>query len=529
MTVTVRFAPSPTGFLHIGGARTALFNWLFARHHGGVFRLRIEDTDRQRSTPEATEAIVDGLDWLGMNWDGEIVHQFANAARHAAVVHEMLAGGRAYRCYMSPAELEAMREQARAEKRSVRIDSPWRDRDPADAPPGIDPVIRLKAPQDGATVIRDLVQGEVTVANSELDDLILLRADGTPTYNLSVVVDDHDMGITHVIRGDDHFTNAFRQTQIYRAAGWDVPGIRPHIPLIHDAAGLKMSKRRGTVAVGAYRDLGYLPEGLRNYLLRLGWSHGDDEIIAIDDAVKWFDLAHIGRAPSRFDEAKLNSVNAHYIREADDARLVGLLGPFLGRTLTPGDRLRLLRAMPGLKPRASTPRRTGGKCARSTSPSGRSYPNDDAKKLLDRRRPRAARRARRRVWRGLGPRRARSRVTGFRRRQRREARRRRAAAACRLDRLDRLARHLRNHGGARPRRMPRPPRRRRPRDSHPGRICLKFFLRNCDIAAQYSSYFDNRQRRAYSPKRTGQGPAAAATEVHQWTGTTRSQPRRTRR
>jgi glutamyl-tRNA synthetase len=380
MTVTVRFAPSPTGFLHIGGARTALFNWLFARHHGGVFRLRIEDTDRQRSTPEAMTAIVDGLDWLGMNWDGEIVHQFANAARHAAVVHEMLAAGGAYRCYMSPAELEAMREQARAEKRSIRIDSPWRDRDPADAPPGIDPVIRLKAPQDGATVICDLVQGEVTVANSELDDLILLRADGTPTYNLSVVVDDHDMGITHVIRGDDHLRNAFRQTQIYRAARWEVPEFA-HVPLIHDAAGLKMSKRRGTVAVGAYRDLGYLPEGLRNYLLRLGWSHGDDEIIAIDDAVKWFDLAHIGRAPSRFDEAKLNSVNAHYIREADDARLVGLLGPFLGRTLTPGDRLRLLRAMPGLKPRASTLVELAEK-ARFYVAERPIQPNDDARKLL---------------------------------------------------------------------------------------------------------------------------------------------------
>jgi glutamyl-tRNA synthetase len=380
MTVTVRFAPSPTGFLHIGGARTALFNWLFARHHSGVFRLRIEDTDRQRSTPEAMEAIVDGLDWLGMNWDGEVVHQFANAARHAAVAREMLEAGHAYRCYMSPAELEAMRERARAEKRSVRIDSPWRDGDTADAPPGIDPVIRLRAPQDGETVIKDLVQGEVTVANSELDDLILLRADGTPTYNLSVVVDDHDMGITHVIRGDDHLRNAFRQTQIYRAAGWDVPEFA-HIPLIHDAAGLKMSKRRGTVAVGAYRDLGYLPEGLRNYLLRLGWSHGDDEIIAIDDAVKWFDLAHVGRAPSRFDEAKLNNVNAHYIREADDGRLVGLLGPFLGRTLAPGDRLKLLRAMPGLKPRASTVAELAEK-ARFYIAERPIHPNGDARKLL---------------------------------------------------------------------------------------------------------------------------------------------------
>jgi len=380
MTVTVRFAPSPTGFLHIGGARTALFNWLFARHHGGVFRLRIEDTDRARSTPEATAALLDGLSWLGLDWDGEVVHQFAGAARHAAVAREMLAAGRAYHCYMSPAELEAMREQARAEKRSVRIDSPWRDRDPADAPPDVAPVIRLKAPQEGATMIRDLVQGEVTVANSELDDLILLRADGTPTYNLSVVVDDHDMGITHVIRGDDHLRNAFRQTQIYRAAGWDVPEFA-HIPLIHDAAGLKMSKRRGTVAVDAYRDLGYLPEGLRNYLLRLGWSHGDDEIIALDDAVKWFSLDAVGRAPSRFDQAKLDNVNAHYLKEADDARLVGLLAPFLGRPSTPADRLRLLRGMPGLKPRAKTVAELAEKAAFYVAPRPLALTPDAAKLL----------------------------------------------------------------------------------------------------------------------------------------------------
>ena len=353
MTVTVRFAPSPTGFLHIGGARTALFNWLFARHHGGVFRLRVEDTDRVRSTPEATKAIVDGMRWLGLDWDGEIVHQFARAARHAEAADQMLAAGRAYRCYCSQEELEAMREKARAEKRSVRYDGTWRDRDPAEAPPGVAPAIRLKAQREGVTTIADLVQGEVTVANAELDDLIILRADGTPTYNLSVVVDDHDMGITHVIRGDDHLNNAFRQTQIYRALGWEVPEFA-HIPLIHGEDGLKMSKRRGTVAVGEYRDLGYLPEAMRNYLLRLGWSHGDDEIMSLDDAVKWFSFANVGRGPSRFDLAKLDSVNAHYIKEADDARLVGLLGPFLGKTLTPGDRLRLLRAMPGLKPRAKT-------------------------------------------------------------------------------------------------------------------------------------------------------------------------------
>src|SRR5438046_924899 len=320
MSVVVRFAPSPTGFLHIGGARTALFNWLFARHHGGKFLLRIEDTDRVRSTPEAVAAIIDGLDWLGLGWDGDIVHQFERAPRHAEIARQLLAAGRAYNCYCTPAELEAMRSRARAEKRSVRYDGTWRDRDPAEAPPGIAPVIRLKAPQIGATTIRDLVQGEVTVENSELDDLILLRADGTPTYNLSVVVDDHDMGISHVIRGDDHLNNAFRQTQIYRALDWAVPKFA-HVPLIHGQDGAKMSKRHGAIGVEQYRELGYLPEALRNYLLRLGWSHGDDEIIATEDAIRWFDIADVGRAPARFDQAKLDSVNAHYIREADDDRL----------------------------------------------------------------------------------------------------------------------------------------------------------------------------------------------------------------
>jgi glutamyl-tRNA synthetase len=367
MSVVVRFAPSPTGFLHIGGARTALFNWLFARHHqlrhevgggdGAVFRLRIEDTDRLRSTPEAVAAIIDGLSWLGLQWDGEIVHQAARAARHAECARQLLAAGRAYHCYCSPAELEAMRERARAEKRSVRYDGTWRDRDPAEAPPGVAPVIRLKSPQEGATTIQDLVQGEVTVANAELDDLILLRADGTPTYNLSVVVDDHDMGITHVIRGDDHLNNAFRQTQIYRALDWQVPEFA-HVPLIHGPDGAKMSKRHGAIGIEQYRDMGYLPEALRNYLLRLGWSHGDDEIISQDDAVRWFDIADVGRAPARFDQAKLDSVNAHYIREADDARLVGLVVERLekefGASLSGGDRDRLARAMPELKPRAKT-------------------------------------------------------------------------------------------------------------------------------------------------------------------------------
>jgi glutamyl-tRNA synthetase len=357
MTVTVRFAPSPTGFLHIGGARTALFNWLFARHHKGVFRLRIEDTDRARSTPEAVAAIIDGLQWLGLDWDGEIVYQSERAKRHAEVARQLLAAGRAYYCYCTPAELEAMRERARAEKRSVRYDGTWRDRDPASAPSGIRPVIRLKALQTGSTTIRDHVQGEVTVANAELDDLIILRADGTPTYNFSVVVDDHDMAITHVIRGDDHLNNAFRQTQIYRALGWPVPEFA-HVPLIHGPDGAKLSKRHGAVGIEAYREMGYLPEALRNYLLRLGWSHGDDEIISTGEAINWFDLDAVGRAPARFDFAKLDNLNGHYIRETPDDRLVALIAPRLelrlGRPLDGVGRDRLLRAMPELKLRPKT-------------------------------------------------------------------------------------------------------------------------------------------------------------------------------
>ena len=357
MSVVVRFAPSPTGFLHIGGARTALFNWLYARHLGGVFRLRIEDTDRARSTPEAVAAIIDGLAWLGLSWDGEIVHQFAGAARHAEVARQLLAAGRAYHCYATPEELDAMRARARAEKRSVRYDGTWRDRDPATAPAGVAPVIRLKAPRDGATTIRDLVQGPVTVDNAELDDLIILRADGTPTYNLAVVVDDHDMGITHVIRGDDHLNNAFRQTQIYRALDWQPPEFA-HVPLIHGPDGAKLSKRHGALGIEAYRELGYLPEALRNYLMRLGWSHGDDEIIASEDAIAWFDIADVGRAAARFDRAKLDSVNAHYIRIADPARLVGRVAERLerplSRALSAGELERLGRAMPALQPRAKT-------------------------------------------------------------------------------------------------------------------------------------------------------------------------------
>jgi glutamyl-tRNA synthetase len=357
MTPIVRFAPSPTGFLHIGGARTALFNWLFARHHGGAFRLRIEDTDRVRSTPHAVAAIIDGLAWLGLEWDGEIVHQFARAERHAEIARQLLTAGRAYYCWCTPAELEAMRAKARAEKRSVRYDGTWRDRDPATAPPGVAPAIRLKAPQSGVTTIRDHVQGEVTVANAELDDLIILRGDGTPTYNLSVVVDDHDMGVTHVIRGDDHLNNAFRQTQIYRALDWPVPEFA-HVPLIHGSDGAKLSKRHGALAVDAYREMGYLPEALRNYLLRLGWSHGDDEIISSEEAIRWFDLDAVGRAPARFDFAKLGNLNGHYIRSTDDARLVALvteqLERALGRPLDDARRDRLRRAMPELKLRPKT-------------------------------------------------------------------------------------------------------------------------------------------------------------------------------
>jgi len=357
MSVVVRFAPSPTGFLHIGSARTALFNWLFARHHGGSFRLRIEDTDRARSTSEAVSAIIDGLDWLGLPWDGEIVYQSARAARHAEIALQLLAAGRAYNCYCTPAELEAMREKARAERRSVRYDGTWRDRDPTEAPPGIPPVIRLRARQEGSTTVRDRVQGEVMVANSELDDLIILRADGTPTYNLSVVVDDHDMEVTHVIRGDDHLNNTFRQTQIYRALDWSVPEFA-HVPLIHGRDGTKMSKRHGAVGIDAYRDLGYLPEALRNYLLRLGWSHGDEEIISTDQAIAWFDLDAVGRAPARFDFAKLDNLNGYYIRLAEDNRLSDLvarrLEEMLGQPLSEEHRARLLRAMPELKLRPKT-------------------------------------------------------------------------------------------------------------------------------------------------------------------------------
>ncbi|BBK37319.1 glutamate--tRNA ligase 2 [Allostella sp. ATCC 35155] len=357
MTVVTRFAPSPTGYLHIGGARTALFNWLFSRHHGGVFRLRIEDTDRQRSTDAAVQAIIDGLGWLGLAWDDAIVFQFARAPRHAEVALRMLEQGQAYRCWASPEELEAMRAAAKAEGRPIRYDGRWRDRDPAEAPPGVSPVIRLRAPQSGETVIRDLVQGEVRVANEQLDDMVLLRADGTPTYMLSVVVDDHDMAVTHVIRGDDHLTNAFRQTQIYRAMGWGVPEFA-HIPLIHGPDGAKLSKRHGALGVEAYRDMGYLPEALCNYLLRLGWGHGDEEIIPVEQAIRWFDLDAVGRSPSRLDFDKLDNLNGHYLRQADDGHLLRLVTPFVtaaaGTAPDAAGLDRLARGMGGLKVRAKT-------------------------------------------------------------------------------------------------------------------------------------------------------------------------------
>ncbi|MDX1709992.1 MAG: glutamate--tRNA ligase [Rhodovibrionaceae bacterium] len=357
MSVVTRFAPSPTGFLHIGGARTALFNWLFSRHHGGRFLLRIEDTDRKRSTKEAIEAIIDGLQWLGLDWDEEPVYQSARADRHAEMARKLLDEGKAYRCYASQEELEEMRQKAKAEGRPMRYDGRWRDRDPAEAPPGVDPVIRIKMPQSGETVIEDKVQGRVTISNEQLDDMVLLRADGSPTYMLSVVVDDHDMEITHVIRGDDHLTNAFRQTQLYLALGWQPPQFA-HIPLIHGPDGAKLSKRHGALGVASYREMGYLPEAMRNYLLRLGWGHGDDEIIPSAQAIEWFDLDGVGRSPARFDFAKLDYLNGHYLREADDSRLVELIRPTLedavGHTLDETALDRLERGMDGLKTRAKT-------------------------------------------------------------------------------------------------------------------------------------------------------------------------------
>ena len=361
-SVVTRFAPSPTGFLHIGGARTALFNWLYARRFGGRFLLRIEDTDRERSTEAAVAAILDGLAWLGIEWDGEAVSQFARAARHREAVEAMLAKGAAYRCYASNEELEEMRQKARLEGRPMRYDGRWRDRDPAEAPAGVAPVIRLRAEQEGETVIEDRVQGKVVFANKDLDDLVLLRSDGNPTYMLAVVVDDHDMGVTHVIRGDDHLTNAARQTQIYRALGWATP-VWAHIPLIHGPDGAKLSKRHGALGVDAYRAMGYLPAALRNYLVRLGWSQGDKEFFTPEEIVSAFDLDAIGRSPSRFDYAKLENMNGHFMRAASDDDLFAALldtlpylpgGPEVQAQLDEGKRAQLRAAIPGLKERAKT-------------------------------------------------------------------------------------------------------------------------------------------------------------------------------
>jgi glutamyl-tRNA synthetase len=361
-TIVTRFAPSPTGFLHIGGGRTALFNWLYARGRGGKMLLRIEDTDRERSTQAAIDAILDGLAWLGIDWDGDTVYQFSRVARHREVAEQLLAAGKAYHCYATPEELAQMREAARSRGSSKLYDGRWRDRDPGEARPGAKPVIRLKAPLTGETAIEDKVQGHVVWQNENLDDLVLLRSDGTPTYMLAVVVDDHDMGVTHIIRGDDHLTNAARQKQIYDALGWGVP-VMAHIPLIHGPDGSKLSKRHGALGVDAYRALGYLPAAMRNYLVRLGWSHGDQEIFSTAEMVAAFDLPQIGRSPARFDFTKLESVNGHYMRETPDADLLVEIerllphiagGAELAARLTPELRGKLLAAMPGLKERAKT-------------------------------------------------------------------------------------------------------------------------------------------------------------------------------
>jgi len=354
--VVTRFAPSPTGALHIGGARTALFNWLFARANGGRFLLRIEDTDKARSTPENTQAILDGLTWLGLDWDDEPVSQAARADRHAEVAHQMLASGAAYKCFSTQDEIEAFREAARAEGRSTLFQSPWRDVPEAEHPDA-PYVLRLKAPRDGATTLADAVQGDVTVRNDQLDDMVLLRSDGSPVYMLAVVVDDHDMGVTHVIRGDDHLNNAFRQNLIYDAMDWPKP-VLAHIPLIHGPDGKKLSKRHGATGAAEYRDMGYPAAGMRNYLTRLGWSHGDDEFFTDAQARAWFDLAGIGRSPARFDFKKLDNICGQHIAATDDAALLQELADFCAATgtvdLTDAQKDGLSRAMYCLKERAKS-------------------------------------------------------------------------------------------------------------------------------------------------------------------------------
>ncbi|WP_298020507.1 glutamate--tRNA ligase [uncultured Parasphingopyxis sp.] len=356
--VVTRFAPSPTGFLHIGGARTALFNWLFARHHGGEFKLRIEDTDKARSTDEAIAKILEGIRWLGLDWDGEEIYQSQRVGRHVEVAQALLEKGAAYRCYLTQEELQAMREKAQAERKPFRVESPWRDRDQSDALEGTASVVRLKAPRDGETTIEDAVQGSVTVSNAEIDDFVMLRGDGTPTYMLAVAVDDHDMGVTHCIRGDDHLNNAFRQRVLIDAMGWDRMTYA-HVPLIHGSDGARLSKRHGALGVEAYRDeMGMLPEAVFNYLLRLGWGHGDAEIISREEATEWFDLAGVGKSPARFDVKKLENLNGHYLREADDGRLADIVAPMIaahiGRDLHENDLDLLQRSMGAIKPRAKT-------------------------------------------------------------------------------------------------------------------------------------------------------------------------------
>ncbi len=355
--VVTRFAPSPTGFLHIGGVRTALFNWLYARHGGGTFLLRIEDTDRKRSTPEAIDAILDGLSWLGLHWDGEPVFQYDRRERHAEVARALLDAGHAYYCYCTPEELSEMRERAKAEGRPVRYDGTWRDRPASEAPDGINPVIRFRAPTEGVTVVEDMVQGSVATDNSVLDDLIMLRADGTPTYTLSVVVDDHDMGVTHVIRGDDHLNNAARQTQLFHALGWNLPAYA-HIPLIHGADGAKLSKRHGALGVEAYREMGILPEALLNYLCRLGWSHGDDEVFTLDQAIDWFDISDVNRGAARFDLDRLSHLNGLYLSASDDGALADRVIPAIereiGAQLPEHVRQRIRAGIPAAKTRAKT-------------------------------------------------------------------------------------------------------------------------------------------------------------------------------
>jgi glutamyl-tRNA synthetase len=360
--VITRFAPSPTGYLHIGGARTALFNWLYSKHTGGKMLLRIEDTDRERSTEAATTAILEGLTWLGLDWDGDAISQWDRAPRHREVAEELVKSGKAYYCYASPEELDAMRELARAEGRPPRYDGRWRDRDPSEAPAGVKPAIRIKAPREGETVVYDDVQGDVRFPNKDLDDFIILRSDGAPTYMHAVVVDDHDMGVTHIIRGDDHLTNAARQTIIYKAMGWDVPKMS-HIPLIHGADGAKLSKRHGALGVEAYRAMGYLPAALCNYLVRLGWSHGDDEIMTIEQMIEWFDTKDINKGASRFDFQKLEAINGQHIRASGSQELTQALidvlpyiegGAELQALMTDQRRAQLVAAMPGLKDRAKT-------------------------------------------------------------------------------------------------------------------------------------------------------------------------------